>query len=134
MLLAAPFHTGKLHSIASRAVCCNSSRTPTDMKNICSSFAEIASHQHAPRPTSLLEQLTSSSCDGCHSGAWEEDLLRALDTAIDGLHALGSLYERWEMHWVEEKHQLDEDKEKVQLLLNQVLGIGNFNNLADRPL
>ena len=38
------------------------------------------------------------------------------------------------MRWVEEKHRLDEDKDKVQLLLNQVLGIGIFDNLANRPL
>ncbi|KAN0128914.1 hypothetical protein V8E53_013287 [Lactarius tabidus] len=127
MLLAAPFHTGKLHSVASRAVRRDRSRTPTDTKN-------IPSRQHAPRPTSLLEQLASSLRDGCSSGAREEDLRRALDTAIGSLHALGSLYERREMRWVEEKHRLNEDKEKVQLLLNQVLGAGIFDKLPDRPL
>jgi hypothetical protein len=134
MLLAAPFHTGKLHSVASRAVRRDRSRTPTDTKNIRSSFAGIASRQHAPRPTSLLEQLASSLRNGCSSGAREEDLRRALDTAIGSLHALGSLYERREMRWVEEKHRLNEDKEKVQLLLNQVLGAGIFDKLPDRPL
>jgi hypothetical protein len=28
------------------------------------------------------------------------------------------------MWWIEEKHKLDEDKKKVQLLLKQVLGFG----------
>lgn len=98
------------------------------MKNIRSSFSKIASRQLSPRPTSLLEQLNLSSREGCSSGAREENLLRALNTAVGGLHALGNLYERREMRWVEEKHRLDKDKEKVQLLLNQVLGVGIFDN------
>jgi hypothetical protein len=28
------------------------------------------------------------------------------------------------MRWIEKKHSLDENKEKVQLLLKQVLGVG----------
>ena len=83
--MAAPFHTsGKLHSVASRAVRRDRSRTPADMKNIRSAFAEIVSRQLAPRPTSLaslLEQLTLSH-DGCSNGAREENLLRKLETAI----------------------------------------------------
>ena len=113
MLLAAPIHSGKFHSVASRAVRRDRSRTPADMKNIRSSFAEIVSLQPAPRPTSLLEHLTLSSRDGCSNGARKENLLRALDTAIGSLHVLGNLYEQREMRWVEEKHRVDEDKDKV---------------------
>ena len=135
VLLAAPSHTGKLHSVMSRAVRRDGSLKPTDMKNIRSAFAEIVSRQHAPRPASLLEQLSrafSSSHDGLPltSGAREEDLRRALDTAIGSLHALRSLYERQEMSWIEEKRRLDEEKEKVLSLLKQVLG-GVFGNLAE---
>ncbi|KAN0137580.1 hypothetical protein V8E53_004631 [Lactarius tabidus] len=43
-------------------------------------------------------------------------------------------YERREMRWIEEKHKLDEDKEKVQLLLKQVLGVGSVGNLVDTAL
>lgn len=68
------------------------------------------------------------------SGAREEDLRRALDTAIGSLHALGTLYERREMRWIEEKLKLDEDKAKVQLLLKQVLGVSVVGNLADSAL
>jgi hypothetical protein len=64
----------------------------------------------------------------------EEDLRRALDTAIGSLHALGSPYERREMRRIEEKHRLDGDKEKVQLLLKQVLGVGVVGNLVDTAL
>jgi Holliday junction resolvasome RuvABC DNA-binding subunit len=62
--------------------------------------------------------------------AREKDLRRALDTAIGSLHALGTLYERREMRWAEEKLKLDEDKERVQLLLKQVLGAGVFGTVG----
>ncbi|KAF8267105.1 hypothetical protein EI94DRAFT_1684032 [Lactarius quietus] len=101
VLLAAPSHSGKLHSVASRAVRRdNSLHESTDMVGIRSAFAELAARRRASRSSSLLEQLSrasSSSRDGSPSSssdAREEDLRRALDTAIGSLHALGSLYER----------------------------------------
>ena len=141
VLLAAPSHSGKHHSVASRAVRRDSSlHESTDMMSMRSAFAELAARRRASRSSSLLEQLSrasSSSRDGSPSSssdAREEDLRRALDTAIGSLHALGSLYERREMRWIEEKHRLDEDKEKVQLLLKQVLGVGVVGNLVDTAL
>ncbi|KAH9068291.1 hypothetical protein EDB83DRAFT_2378183 [Lactarius deliciosus] len=141
VLLAAPSHSGKLHSVASRAVRRDNSLIESpDMMSIRSAFAEMAARRRASRSSSLLEQLSrasSSSRDGSpssNSDAREEDLRRALDTAIGSLHALGSLYERREMRWIEEKHRLDEDKEKVQLLLKQVLGVGVVGNLVDTAL
>jgi hypothetical protein len=140
VLLAAPSHTGKLHSVASRAVRRDSFFMSTEMKNIRSVFSEMTSRQHASSPPSLLEQLSqacSSSRDrlpSSNSDAREEELRRALDTAIGSLHALGNLYERREMRWIEEKRRLDEDKEKVQLLLKQVLGIPVLTNLDGRAL
>jgi hypothetical protein len=135
---------GKLHSVASRAVRRDSSLyESTDMMmGIRSAFAELAAHHHrASRSSSLLEQLSrvsSSSRDGSSSSssdAREDDLRRTLDTAIGSLHALGSLYEQREMRWTEEKHRLDEDtKEKVQLLLKQVLGVGVIGNLVATAL
>jgi len=129
VLLAAPAHTGKLHSVTSRAFRRDSSLKSTGMKNIRSAFAEMAARQHAARPTSLLGQLSRSSGSG---DARREDLRRALDTAISGLHALESLNEQREMRWVEEKHRFDEEKEKILLPLKQMLGIGVFGNRADR--
>jgi hypothetical protein len=35
------------------------------------------------------------------------------------------------MCWVKEKHGLDDDKEKVQLLLRQVLGVGVVGDLVE---
>jgi hypothetical protein len=138
VLLAAPSHTGKLHSVASRTVRRDSSFRPTEMKHIRSAFARIATRQHAARTPSLLEQLSRdclSSYEGpstSASGAREEDLLRALDTAIGSLQALGTIYERREERWAEEKLRLDEDNDRVQLLLKQVLGPGVFGDLTNR--
>jgi len=141
VLLAAPTHTGKHHSIVSRAIRRDSDLLDsTDMMNVRAGFAEVAARRRASRSSSLLEQLSrasSSPRDGSPSSsneAREEDLRRALDTAIGSLRALGSLYEQREMRWVEEKHRLDDDKEKVQLLLKQVLGVGVVGNLVETAL
>lgn len=141
MLLAAPSHTGKLHSVASRAIRRDLNLLDsTDMVNVRSGFAEVAARRRASRSASLLEQLSrasSSPGDGSPSSssdAREEDLRRALDTAIGSLRALGGLYEQREMRWIEEKVRLDEDKEKVQLLLKQVLGVGVVGNLVETAL
>jgi hypothetical protein len=141
VLLAAPSHTGKLHSVASRAVRRDSSLyESTDMASIRAVFAELSGRRRASRSSSLLEQLSrasSSSRDrspSSNSDARKDDLRRALDTAIGSLHALGSLYEWQEMRWIEEKHRLDDDKEKVQMLLKQVLGVGVVGNLVDTAL
>ena len=134
VLLAAPSHTGKLHSAASRAVRRDSS---PNMKKIRSAFAEITFRSHATHTASLLEQLSQarlSSRDGFPSSSRrsrEKDLCRALDTAIGSLHALGALCKRQEMRWTQEKFKLDEDKEKVQLLLKQVLGASIFGPVGD---
>ncbi|KAI0292596.1 hypothetical protein B0F90DRAFT_1645421 [Multifurca ochricompacta] len=140
VLLAAPSHTGKLHSIASRAIRRDTTLLrSSDMMSIRSAFTEVATRRRGSRSSSLLEQLSrasSSSRDGSprSNGVGEEDLRRALDTAIGSLHALGSLYEQREMRWIEEKHRLDDDKEKVQLLLKQVLGVSVVGNLVDTTL
>jgi hypothetical protein len=114
------------------------------MMGIRSAFADLTTHHHhASRPSLLLEQLScvsSSSRDessSSSSDAREEDLCRALDTAIGSLHALGSLYKQREKQWIEEKHRLDEDtkeKPEVHLLLKQVLGVGVIGNLVDTVL
>jgi hypothetical protein len=107
------------------------------MTNIRSAFAEIVSRQHVALPASLLKPQSgafSSSNDrlpSSASGTREEDLRQALDTAIGSLHALGSLYKRREMRWIEEKHRLDEEKERALLLFKQVLGAGVFGNIAE---
>ena len=53
-----------------------------------------------------------------------------LDTAIGSFPALGSLYEQRKSRGIE-KHRLDGAKEKVQLLLKQVLGVDVVGNLVE---
>ncbi|KAH9160798.1 hypothetical protein EDB89DRAFT_2081284 [Lactarius sanguifluus] len=87
--------------------------------NIRSAIAEMAARRCASRSSSLVEQLScaSSSRNGSPSSSSDtrkKNLHRALDTAIGSLHTLGSLYERREMRWIEEKHRLDEDQGKAR--------------------
>jgi hypothetical protein len=140
VLLAAPSHTGRLRAVASRAIRRDLRLLESsDMTSIRSAFAEVAARRRASRSPSLLEQLeraSSSSRDGSPSSGSdvrEEDLRRALDTAISSLHVIGSIYEQRERRWIEEKQRLDEDKDRVQLLLKQVLGVG-VGNLIDTTL
>ena len=103
-------------------------------------FAEVAARRRASRSVSLIEQLSSASSPpgdrspSSSSVTREEDLWGSLDTVIGSLRALGSLYEQQEMRWIEEKHRLDEDKEKVQLLLRQALGVGVVGNIVETAL
>lgn len=41
---------------------------------------------------------------------------------------------QWEKRWIEETHWLDEDREKVLLLLKQVLGVSIVGNLVDMAI
>lgn len=99
------------------------------MSTIRSSFSRLASKRQAARSqvTSLLDRLSlahaggsSLSSDGSPTTTGEggrereEELRRALEAALGSLSALGGIYERREMRWVEEMRRLDEDREKVQ--------------------
>ena len=135
MLLAAPSHSSKLHSVTSRALRRDSSLARSaEMSNLRGAFSQLASRRTAARVrsqsevTSLVERLSlaSSSRDGSPASneSKEEDLRRALDAALGSLSALGGIYEQREVRWVEEMRRLDEDRLRVQLLLSQVLGVG----------
>jgi hypothetical protein len=52
----------------------------------------------------------------------EEDLKRALGTALGSLGALKGIYEQREARWTEEMRRISDDRERVELLLRQVLG------------
>lgn len=135
VLLAAPSHSSKLHSVTSRALRRDSSLARSaEMSNLRGAFSQLASRRTAARVrsqsqvTSLVERLSlaSSSRDGSPASneSKEEDLRRALDAALGSLSALGGIYEQREVRWVEEMRRLDEDRLRVQLLLSQVLGVG----------
>ncbi|KAI0051463.1 hypothetical protein FA95DRAFT_1485380 [Auriscalpium vulgare] len=132
VLLAAPAHSSKLHSVASRSLRRDSALFEShEMVNMRSSFGRLAAKRRAARSqvSSLIERLSmasASSRDGSPSSAGEskEDLRRALETAIGSLSALGNIYTQRETRWLEEMRRVNSDREKVQLLLQQVLGVG----------
>jgi hypothetical protein len=70
---------------------------------------------------------SSGSGDGSDgsSESREEDLKRALEAALGSLGALGGIYEQREARWIEEMRRISEDRERVELLLKQVLGEGH---------
>ncbi|KAH9972312.1 hypothetical protein BGW80DRAFT_1252835 [Lactifluus volemus] len=131
LVLLALSHS-RLRAVASRAI-------RRDLRRLESSDMKMASRRCASCSPSHLEQLeraSSSLRDGSPSSGSdvrEEDLCRALYTVIGSLHAIGSLYKQRERRWVEEKQRLDADKDKVQLVLKQVLGVG-VGNLIDTTL
>jgi len=100
------------------------------MAGIRALFSQVAAKRRAMRTqkTSLLERLSmasSASRDGSPSSnaSKEEDLRRALGTALQSLSQLGDIYDKRESRWMEEMQRLAEDRERVELLLTQVLGV-----------
>ncbi|KAJ7667087.1 hypothetical protein B0H17DRAFT_1089270 [Mycena rosella] len=127
VLLAAPSHSSKLHSLTSRAIKRHPalSHSPA-MANIRLGFRHIASQRRTTRShqSSLADRfLVSSNQTGEGSDeSREEDLKRALGTALGSLGALKGIYEQREARWSEEMRRISDDRERVELLLRQVLG------------
>lgn len=131
VLLAAPSHSTKLHSIKSRSLRRQTaSGNVTSLNELRTGFNRIASHRRSTRPhkSSLLDRfLLPSSTSGGEgsdgsSESREEDLRRALEAALGSLGALGGIYEQREARWVDEMRRISENRERVELLLRQVLG------------
>ncbi|KAH9483255.1 hypothetical protein JR316_0005359 [Psilocybe cubensis] len=134
ILLASPSHTTKLHALKSRSI----RRHPnlansTSIKDIRAGFARVAAQRRLTRPdkSSLVDRLlhsassssgTGDGSDGSSSGSVEENLKRALDAALGSLSAMGEVYEQREARVMEELRRSREDRERVELLLRQVLG------------
>lgn len=128
--MAAPSHSTKLHAITSRAI-----RRDTALVNspalseMRSAFNKVASKRRTSRANklSLADRLMASSgsstggSDG--SSEREEDLRRALGAALGSLGALGNIYEQREARWKEEMRRISDDRETVEVLLKQALGI-----------
>ena len=68
---------------------------------------------------------SSGSSTGGSDGSSEreEDLRRALQAALGSLGALGNIYEQREARWKEEMRRISDDRETVEVLLKQALGI-----------
>lgn len=137
VLLAAPSHSGKLHSLTSRSI----RRSPalhrsTALSSAKKSFGIMASqrktHRSAYRssladrflsPThSRANSLSGREGSDTSSESREADLRRALETALGSLTALGGIYEQREVRWREEMRAVADDRERVEMLLRQVLG------------
>jgi hypothetical protein len=113
------------------------------MNELRNAFARMSAHCRATRPlkSSLVDRLmvtsAGSSGDGSDGSSCsvEENLRRALDAALGSLGALGEVYEQREARVLEELARSRDDRERVELLLKQVLGEDNpltNNNLSPR--
>jgi hypothetical protein len=127
VLLAAPSHSTKLHSLTSRSIKRNPALSQsTAMADVRIGFRHIASQRRATRArhSSLADRFmgpSNLSGDGSDVSR-EEDLKRALSTALGSLGALKGIYEQREARWADEMRRITDDRERVELLLRQVLG------------
>ena len=143
ILVASPQHTRKFHSLMSRSI----RRDPTllggePVSSIRRSFKHVATQKKLSRVNhglSLVDRLglrprsgsisvdSMGHSDAASSESREDDLKRALDTALGSLDALGNIYEERENRWREEMKRLNDDRSRVELVLSQNLGnLGNF--------
>lgn len=145
VLLAAPSHSTKLHSLRSRSV----RRQPalansSSMSDLRTGFKRIASQRRSTRSmkSSLVDRLINCAAtsgaggDGSDgsSESREEDLRHLLETALGSLGVLGGIFEQRESRWVEEMQRINEDRERVELLLRQVLGDNHATLQSPRVL
>jgi hypothetical protein len=134
ILLAAPPHTRKLHSLMSRSIRRDSSLSGSpSVLAIRKGFYQLNSQRRASKSSqniSLVDRLGlrlregSTSVDSgrgseSSSESREEDLRRALEAALGSLEALGSIYEQRETRWRDEMRKLNTDRESVEMLLSQ---------------
>ncbi|KAH7922877.1 hypothetical protein BV22DRAFT_1016446 [Leucogyrophana mollusca] len=132
VLLAAPSHSTKLHALTSRSIRRDLAfRSSPAMASIRNSFRTIAARRRAARSqghgSSLVDRLmlnSSGSGDGSDgsSESREEDLKRALETALGSLGALRSIYDHRVARWEDEMSRINDERESVQMLLHQILG------------
>ncbi|KAJ7476961.1 hypothetical protein B0H11DRAFT_2234921 [Mycena galericulata] len=127
VLLAAPSHSTKLHSLTSRSIKRHPSLSQSPaITNVRVAFQHIAAQRRATRShhSSLADRFlvsSNSSGDGTEESR-EEELKRALGTALGSLGTLKGIYEQREARWAEEMRRISDDRERVELLLRQVLG------------
>lgn len=127
VLLAAPSHSTKLHTLTSRSIRRDSGALlkSSAMSTMRTGFRQIASQRritrsHKPLVDMLMVRSESSDGDGTESR--EEELKSALGAALGSLSALGTIYEQREARWNEEMRRISEDRERVEMLLSQALG------------
>ncbi|KAG6890667.1 hypothetical protein C0992_013339 [Termitomyces sp. T32_za158] len=134
VLMAAPSHSTKLYSATSRSVRRQSGTAANAlaMKEMRGAFSRIAAQRRTSRShkSSLVDRfLFSSASSGNGSDGSTEsrevDLKRVLEAALGSLASLRDIYGQREARWIEEMRRVAEDRERVELLLKQVLGDSN---------
>ena len=142
VVLASPSHTTKLHALRSRSIRRHSAlANSSTMNELRNAFARMSSQCRDTRPikSSLVDRLmvtSGSSGEGSDGSSCsvEENLRRALDAALGSLGALGEVYEQREARVLEELQRSRDDRERVELLLKQVLGENNpLTNSTSSP-
>lgn len=131
MLLASPSHTTKLHALHSRSI----RRQPLlsnslNMKELKRSFGAIAAQRRATRreKSPVMDRLMASSGSSTGDGSdgsstlTEGNLRRALELALDSLQTMGQVYEDREARVFEDLKRSREDRERLELLLKQIVG------------
>ncbi|KAG2038262.1 hypothetical protein BDR03DRAFT_933652 [Suillus americanus] len=139
VLLAAPSHSTKLHALTSRSIRREIGTQSPSMHNIRNSFRGIAARRRASRAkgTTLVERFLNSTSSGDGSDGSSEsregDLKRALETALGSLGALRSIYDHRVARWEDEMGRISDERDRVEMLLRQTLGVGlqNGNGLPD---
>ncbi|KXN91144.1 hypothetical protein AN958_02828 [Leucoagaricus sp. SymC.cos] len=137
VLLAAPSHSTKLYSMGSRSVRRqNLDRNSPDMTALKNNFKRIAAHRRKTRShvkASVVDRFLASSAasgDGSDtSESREQDLKRALETTLGSLRAFEHIFTERESRTAEEMRRIKEDRERVEILLKQVLGDSQRNGL-----
>jgi len=77
---------------------------------------------------------SSASPDGgSGDGRREEDLKRALETALGSLETLRKIYEVRTARWEDEMARIADERGQVELLLRQTLGVGLQNGGPPPP-
>ena len=106
------------------------------MHEVKDAFGQIALQRRAARSqrVSLLERLYASSISSASSRASgeddtpnaaaerEEDLRKLLKTALTSLETLHKMYETRERRWREEEMRMREEREGMDVLLQQAFG------------
>ncbi|KAL1747781.1 hypothetical protein HDZ31DRAFT_31153 [Schizophyllum fasciatum] len=141
VLLCAPSHTTKLQSLSSRAIRRNATlREGKTLRLLRTQFSRLSAERRRvrahSRSSSLADRLFAHVASPLTRGDGtpgadatadmrEEDLRRALGTALGSLGALGSMYEQREARFKEELRRTAEERQRVELLMRQALGEGH---------
>ncbi|PPQ66604.1 hypothetical protein CVT24_006915 [Panaeolus cyanescens] len=143
ILLASPSHTTKLHALHSRSI----RRQPlitnsASMKELKRSFGAVAAQRRATRreKSPVMDRLMASSGSSTGDGSdgsstlTEGNLRRALELALDSLQTMGQVYDDREARVLEELKRSRDDRERLELLLKQIVGDKNIMaNGSPRP-